>query len=180
MTTAMPLKPQLICLRSTVLIVRDLAEDIYERTCRTNFESPGFCLLNLGESISSSEFRQVMVDLKNQMSAIHQRNWNEVLVYVSLARFYQLEFTKPHLDGGPDECILMLGYEPSPTISQIEITDHAKCAFELGLTPKQLLAKHNPMFKAEADLIRPYVTRGRRATGRRVTGTPGYGDTALC
>lgn len=139
--------------------VRQLAEDIYGRTCRTNFDLPGFCLLNLGHAISSTEFRQLMVDLKNEMSSIHQRLWNEVLVFVSAARFDQQESTKPHLDGGPDECFLMLGYEPSPIRSEIEITDYAKCAFELGLTPRQLLAKYNPMFKAGAEVLQPFVTR---------------------
>ncbi|MFO0942637.1 MAG: hypothetical protein U0930_18020 [Pirellulales bacterium] len=159
MTTLVQWKPDSICLRSTVPNVSNLAEDIYERTCRTTFDFPGFCLLNLGKSLSSNEFRQVMVELKNEMSAIHQRLWNEQLVYLSAARFDQQESTKPHLDGGPDECFLMLGYEPSPIRSAIEITDYTKCAFELGLTPKELLAKHNPMFKSGAELLQPYVTR---------------------
>lgn len=100
-----------------------------------------------------------MVDIKREMGAIHESTTGNTLAYLSVARFDQQETTRPHLDGGPDECFLMLGYEPSVVDSDLEISDYAKCAFDLGLTPKEFLAKHNPMFKSGHEFLRPYSTR---------------------
>ena len=53
----------------------------------------------------------------------------------------------------------MLGYEPSTVGSEVEITDYARCAHELGLTPKEFMARHNPMFRSGYEMLRPYATR---------------------
>ena len=135
------------------------AESIYQRTCRTDFTQPGFCVVDVGSDIDSRTFRQLMVDIKREMSAIHETKAGKTLVYLSAARFDQQETTRPHLDGGPEECFLMLGYEPSAVDSEVEITDYARCAFDLGLTPEELLSRHNPMFKSGFDILRPYSTR---------------------
>jgi hypothetical protein len=148
-----------ICLSPSTLDPHDIALEVYNLTCRTNFDAPGFCLVNVGGSIGSVAFRQLMVDIKREMTAIHTSTSADSLVYLSVARFDQQESTKPHLDGGPDQCFLMLGYEPSEIPSELEITDYAKCAFDLGLTPKEFMAKHNPMFKSGYELLRPYATR---------------------
>ena len=148
-----------ICLRSSSLETHSLAVDIYDRTCRTNFEAPGFCLVNAGPAIDSVAFRQLMVDLKGAMAAIHQGKTGNALIYLSAARFDQQETTKPHLDGGPDECLLMLGYEPSEVDAELEISDYTKCAFDLGLSPQEFLAQHNPMFPSGQKILRSYATR---------------------
>src|SRR6478736_2153469 len=148
-----------ICMRPTLVDVPSIAAGIYDRTCRTNFESPGFCVVNAGHSTDSVAFRQLMVDLKRAMATIHESKTGSTLVYLSAARFDQQETTKPHLDGGPDECFLMLGYEPSVVDAELEISDYAKCAFDLGLSPKEFLVRHNPMFQAGHELLRPYATR---------------------
>ncbi len=149
----------LICLRPSTLDVHAIAVDVYERTCRTNFDSPGFCVVNIVASMDSVAFRQLMVGIKRELASVHTSRTDETLVFLSAARFDQQESTKPHLDGGPDECFLMLGYEPSEISSELEIFDYAKCAFDLGLSPKEFMAKHNPMFKPGQDVLRPYVTR---------------------
>ncbi len=151
--------PDTICLRPFSLDVPSLAKDIYQRTCRTDFDEPGFCVLNAGHSIVSIACRQLMVDLKRAMAAIHESATGNTLVYLSAARFDQQTTTKPHLDGGPDECFLMLGYEPSDVDAELEISDYAKCAFDLGLSPKDFMAKHNPMFQSGYEMLRPYSTR---------------------
>lgn len=148
-----------ICLRPPTLDVHTIAADIYERTCRTHFDAPGFCVINVGASITPVAFRQLMVDIKREMATIHQTRSDETLIYLSAARFDQQESTKPHLDGGPDECFLMLGYEPSEISSELEISDYSRCAHDLGLSPKDFMAKHNPMFKSGQDSLKPYVTR---------------------
>ena len=151
--------PEEFCLRPIELDLKEIAQEAYKCTCRTSFDAPGFCVINFGNSIDSVTFRQMMVDLKSEMANLYASQTQSTLIYLSAARFDQQESTKPHLDGGPDQSLLMLGYEPSEIASELEITDYARCAFELGLTPKEFLAKHNPMFKAGYDLLRPYVTR---------------------
>jgi len=103
-------------------------------------------------------FRQLMVDLKRAMAMRHESKTGNTLIYLSAARFDQQVTTRPHLDGGPDECFLMLGYEPSDVSSELAILDYAKCAFDLGLSPTDFMARHNPMFQAGSDILRPYST----------------------
>jgi len=141
------------------LDVSSIASDVYRRTCRVTFDAPGFCVLNVGQDIDSVAFRRLMVDLKREMAAIHEEIAGSTLAYLSAARFDQQETTRPHLDGGPDECFLMLGYEPSAIDSEIEIADYAKCAFDLGLSPKDFMAEYNPMFRSGYEILRPYTTR---------------------
>lgn len=148
-----------ICLRSMSIDVSRVARLIYSRTCRMNFSAPGFCVLNTGRDLNSNAFRQLMVDLKRAMATIHESVTGNTLVYLSAARFDQQETTKPHLDGGPEECFLMLGYEPSEVASELEISDYAKCAFDLGLSPKVFMAQHNPMFHSGYQMLRSYPTR---------------------
>jgi hypothetical protein len=139
----------------------NLARTVYDRVCRTNFEAPGFCLINLGEKISSTTVRRWMIDLLRALRVIHEQERAKTLVALSAARFDQQETTKPHRDGGPDECFLMLGYEPSNIRAVLEMSDYAKCAHDLGLTSAEFLAKHNPMFAGGARLLHDYTTRIR-------------------
>jgi len=54
MNAAAPLgKPDSICLQPPTLDVKRIALDVYNRTCRTNFDEPGFCVVNVGNSIDS-------------------------------------------------------------------------------------------------------------------------------
>ncbi len=134
----------------------DLASLVYDRVCRTDFRSPGFCLIDLGD-ISSTPLRQFMVSLKQWMQQIHQSRHQRDLIVLSAGRFDQQETTKLHRDGGPEECFLMLGYEPSQVPASIAMADYSRCAFDMGLSPADLLEKHNPMFHAGEDLLRPYT-----------------------
>ena len=123
------------------------------------FFRAGFCLLNAGSELGSQGLRRLMVRLKQEMAAIHEARTGRTLIYVSAARFDQQTTTRPHLDGGPAESFLMLGYEPSAVRSELEISDYARCAHDLGMTPQQFLARHNPMFRSGIELLRPYTTR---------------------
>jgi hypothetical protein len=151
--------PDRVCFHSQSHDVTSLARAVYDRTCRVNFSAPGFCLLNAGNSMGSIAFRQFMVELKSAMAAIHEQLGGKTLIYLSAARFDQQNSTKPHLDGGPDESFLMLGYEPSEVDAELEISDYTRCAADLGISPRQFIAKHNPMFRAGYELLRPYSTR---------------------
>ena len=102
----------------------DIAEAVYRRVFRTDFTQPGFALINLGPDCGSETQRQLMIDLKNEFDRLERRYRGRELVYQSLTRFDQQVTTKPHRDGGPDESILMLGYEPSLIESRLEMSDY--------------------------------------------------------
>ena len=147
------------CLQETQLNVASVAAEVYRLTCRVDFDVPGFCLLDLGHELESGAFRRLMVDLKREMALIHQSKTGNTLIYLSASRFDQQQTTRPHLDGGPEECLLMLGYEPSAIDAEITIFDYAKCAFDLGLSPDDFMGRYNPMFKPGNDILQPYATR---------------------
>ena len=134
-------------------------EAVSERTCRTGFDQPGFCLVDLGRGTSSERQRALMVELKQALAERHQVETGRTLVYQSATRFDQQVTTKLHRDGGPEECFLMLGYEPTPVASQVALADSALCAADLGLTEAELLERHNPMFFEGEELLSPYITR---------------------
>jgi hypothetical protein len=146
-----------VCLSADSNNLSDLAKKLYVRTCRTDFDAPGVCVVKFGPQCTSHILRQSMVKLKTEMASLHENARNETLVYLSAARFDQQTTTKPHLDGGPDESLIMLGYEPSGVTSNFTAFDYAKCAFDLGLSPKQFLVQHNPMFQAGHQLLQAYA-----------------------
>jgi hypothetical protein len=147
-----------ICLQLSASDTVAVARQVYLRTCRTDFDMPGFCLVRVMDVEDSVSFRKRMVALQQAMLEVHQSQADDTLIYLSAARFDQQESTKPHLDGGPAECFLMLGYEPSEVRSELEIIDYAKCAFDMGISPSEFMSRHNPMFRSGYDLLRPYAT----------------------
>ncbi len=136
----------------------DIAEAVYRRVFRTDFTQPGFALINLGPDCGSETQRQLMIDLKNEFDRLERSYRGRELVYQSLTRFDQQVTTKPHRDGGPDESILMLGYEPSLIESRLEMSDYSKCAHDLGMTPAEFLDQFNPMFSDGQDRLAAYQT----------------------
>ena len=136
----------------------ELAALVYSRVCRSDFSAPGFLLINLGRDCDSHALRQFMFKLKGLMRRIYQAQTGRDLVYLSAARFDQQSTTKLHRDGGPDECFLMLGYEPSQVRAAVAISDYSQCAHEMGLTPSEFLERHNPMFRTGEELLRPFTT----------------------
>ncbi|MEI8382729.1 MAG: NUDIX domain-containing protein [Planctomycetota bacterium] len=137
----------------------EIAAQIYSRVCRTDFTEPGFCVVNLGSSLSSVEFRHLMVNLTREMAILHERQTGKTLIYISAGRFDQQTTTRPHLDGGPEESLLMLGYEPTRVQSEVEISDYTQCSQQMGISPKEFMAQHNPMFHAGFEFLRPYAYR---------------------
>src|SRR5207253_562812 len=137
----------------------DLAETVYSCACRTDFDSPGFCLIDLGAATSSLVLRKFMVELKIELQRIHKTATTRDLAWLSAGRFDQQTTTKFHRDGGPDECLLILGYEPSPVKAELAMADYSRCAFDLGLTPTRFLEQHNPMYRRGEELLRPYITK---------------------
>jgi hypothetical protein len=99
-----------------------------------------------------------MVDLKRRLSEIGVSRGRGRFVYRSMARFDQQETTKFHLDGAPEQSMLMLGYEPSRVRSRLFLADYSRAAFNLGITPQQFLHDFNPMYRKGEDLLGRYVT----------------------
>jgi hypothetical protein len=137
---------------------REIAEAVYSRVFRTDFSQPGFALIDLVPNCGSEPQRQLMIDLKNELDRLERKHRGHELVYQSLTRFDQQVTTKPHRDGGPDESILMLGYEPSLIESRLAMSDYSKCAFDLDLTPAEFLDQFNPMFPDGQDRLAAYTT----------------------
>ena len=124
----------------------EIANSVYHSVFRTEFTQPGFALINLGPDYDSESQRQLMIDFKSEFDRLELRHRGRNLVYQSLTRFDQQVTTKLHRDGGPDESILMLGYEPSLIESRLELSDYSKCALDLDMTHAEFLDQFNPMF----------------------------------
>lgn len=144
-----------------------IAERAYDLAWRFDFTAPGFCLLDAGPGIDSHTLRAWMVTLKQHLSEVGVRRGTGPFAYRSMARFDQQETTKFHLDGAPEQSLLMLSYEPSPVRSRLSLADYTRAAFELGITPERFLHDYNPMFRAGEAVLAPYVTEVRQpAEGR--------------
>ena len=135
-----------------------VAEQVFGLVWRFDFTAPGFCLLDAGPGVDSNTLRSWMVSLKERLSEVAVIRGGRPFAYGSLARFDQQETTKFHLDGAPDQSMLMLGYEPSRVRSRLFLADYTRAAFDLGITPQQFLQDFNPMYRRGEELLGRYVT----------------------
>ena len=101
------------------------AERVYEAVWRCDFTAPGFVRLDAG-AVDSHTLRAWMVGLKERLVGVNVRRTGRAFVFRSLGRFDQPETTKFHLDGAPDQSVLMLGYEPSEVRSRPFLADYAR------------------------------------------------------
>jgi hypothetical protein len=131
---------------------------VYEQVCRNTFDKPGFSYVKLCYEIESKEFRRLTVKLIEKLDKIYFEKCNASLECITMGRYDQKETTKFHLDGGPDESYLVLGYEPSEVKSELSLADYSLAAFEMNLSPKEFLLNHNPMFSKGENLLKPYIT----------------------
>lgn len=134
------------------------AERVFDLVWRVDFTAPGFCSIAMPSGVDSRALRAAMVALKERLSEVSVGRGGKPLVYKSLGRFDQQVTTKFHLDGAPDQSMLMLGYEPSQVRSRVLLADYCQAAFEMGITPKDFLRDFNPMYQEGEKLLRPYVT----------------------
>jgi hypothetical protein len=134
------------------------AEGVFDLVWRFDFTAPGFCLLDAGPDVDSHTLRAWMVDLKQRLSEVGIRRGGKPFVFRPMARFDQQETTKFHLDGAPDQSMLMLGYEPSRVRSRLFLADYTRAAFDLGITPQQFLSAFNPMYRKGEELLSRYLT----------------------
>ncbi len=151
-------KPEDYCVNFSAKPERAVAERAFDLVWRLDFTAPGFAVLDTGPGVDSHTLRSWMVSLKDRLSEIGVSRGRGRFVYKSMARFDQQETTKFHLDGAPEQSMLMLGYEPSRVRSRLFMADYPRAAFDLGITPQQFLTDFNPMYKKGEELLGRYVT----------------------
>ncbi|WP_158975944.1 hypothetical protein [Cellulophaga sp. L1A9] len=139
--------------------IKKLAKYSVEEVLRTNTDAPGFVFLDFGKSLSSYKLREIMVNLKKELSSITINKYDKKLSYHWLVRFDQQENTPFHIDNAEDESFLMLGYEPSEITSELYIADYHKFATNNEFAPTDYLRNFTPVFKEEESLLLPFITK---------------------
>lgn len=135
-----------------------LATAACERVCRTDLARPGFAFLDAGTSFEPRAFRAFLADLAAALDDAYRRAFGRRLLPLSVSRFDQQVSTGAHRDGGPDESVLLLGYEPTEVESSVQLLDHTRCAADRGLAPAEFLARYNPAFGPGLQELRGYTT----------------------
>jgi hypothetical protein len=135
-----------------------LAGTVYAQVFRTDFAMPGFALVSFRQEVESIVLRRFMVALKRALDVIYRQKRGQHLAYRSMLWFDQQTTTKFHLDGGPDESYLLLGYEPSRVESMLCMADYTHAAHDLNLTPQQFLTDYNPQSGRGGQELARYMT----------------------
>lgn len=138
--------------------LRSMAETVYDLVWRFDFSAPGFAVIETGVGCDSHTLRSWMVTLKERLSDIGVRRGHGPFGYRSMSRFDQQQTTKFHLDGAPDQSLLMLGYEPSQIRSRLFLADYIFAASQLGMTADRFLQDFNPMFSEGEEMLNGYAT----------------------
>jgi hypothetical protein len=125
------------------------APEVFRRVWRTALDQPGFALLRFGREVSSHELRRAMVELVEAFPI--------EFVPERFGRFDQQVSSKFHRDGAPPTSLLVLGYEPTAVQSRFWIADSSAAAAANGMSLKEYLAAHNPMFPAGEERLAPFV-----------------------
>lgn len=135
-----------------------IAEAVAQRVFRTDLSHPGFAFVDLGPHGEGRAFRQGLVDLCRGLDRVYQRDFGRQIHFRAIGRFDQQVTTEAHLDGAPEESLLVLGYEPSTVASRLFLLDYTRAAADRGLTPKQFLERFNPMVASGRDVLNEYTT----------------------
>ncbi len=154
----MPWKPDDYCLELSAKAEQGTIEKVFDHVWRFDFAAPGFAVLDIAPGPDSHALRSCIVSLKVRLTEISVVRGGKPFLFRSMARFDQQVTTKFHLDGAPEESMLILGYEPSRIVSRLFLADFTRVAFDLGITPQQFLQDFNPMYKKGEDLLDRYVT----------------------
>ena len=110
------------------------AERVFDTVWRSTSRPPASACWTWDRP-STRTLRSLMLDLKDRLSEVDASEPASGCLSV-LGRFDQQETTKFHLDGAPDESLLVLGYEPSNVRSRPCLADYSRCVLDLGIEPK--------------------------------------------
>jgi hypothetical protein len=153
---------------SQPVMLTALAAAMLDRVARANTSAPGFALIDAGDRLDPVGFRSLLVELAGGLDhAYRERFPGRRLALHWVGRFSQQRTTEPHLDGAPEDSLLMLGYEPSPVVSHVAVHDYSRAALDRGLEPGEFLNQFNPTFGESRALMEPYRTRLHRFDGTR-------------
>jgi hypothetical protein len=138
---------------------RLMAEAVYRLCARSCFAPPGFALIKQQAVKSVREQRRKLVELKENLSLIHQSRSGHSLGWVSLTpgKIAGEEGRKLHREIAPSQSILLFGLVPSRQPQRLLLADYAACASELSLTPIQFLEEFTPVFKKFMSILAPYT-----------------------
>jgi hypothetical protein len=139
-------------------ILLDLLDATASRVFRTDLSQPGFAIPDLGDDLTPIQFRSMLIGFAAALDHAYDRRFSRRLLLRSMGRFDQKVSAEAHLDGAPDESILMLGYEPSEITSRLFLIDYTRCAFDRGLQPREFLDRFNPTFGEGRSLLDAYAT----------------------
>jgi hypothetical protein len=128
---------------------------------RRELAAPGWAYLELGPGTTRASMRAAMRGLAAELSESERRLHERGLEPTALTMFDQGETTPFHVDGGPDESLLMLGYEPTSRASVLRVAclpTCARCTWEpVSLpTPRRTAPQHGPRGR------QPPLARGTR------------------
>src|SRR5262249_21065667 len=135
----------------------DVAGAVADRVLRADVGRPGFALLDLGPDGGPPSFRSWLLRLASALSGESVRRFGRSLRLLSADRFDQQATTQPHRDRGPDDSVLLLGYEPTEVLSRLVLIDYTHAALDRGLAPADFLARFNPMARPGEDVLAPYA-----------------------
>jgi hypothetical protein len=156
---ASPMKPPadyLVALTDFPLL-KDVAAAVADRVLRSAVDRPGFALLDFGPDDTPQAFRNRLLRLALALDGESIGRFHRSLRLLSVDRFDQQATTLPHRDGGPDDSVLILGYEPTLVDSRLVLLDAAHAALDRRLTTAEFLARFNPMVLRDQDVLGPYA-----------------------
>ena len=134
--------------------MRNLHRDVLRRS----LDAPGWAYLELGPGTDRRRMREAMRRLGLELSSAEQRLHGRGLVPTALTQFDQGETTPFHVDGGPDESVLILGYEPTPRSSVLRVACLSTCAAAHGQTPRAFVESHPRGIPADDSIMQTHAT----------------------
>lgn len=133
-------------------------EEIYKKVFRNSTDHPGFYFKDFGKDIGSVNFRSVMVELKEGLTELVNKNTNHQLNYHWLGRFDHQHTSGFHRDSADPNSILMLGYEPSDIDSRVFLADFSKLVEDKGISMLEYFGGDDVNTSRDEEEIEPYVT----------------------
>ncbi|MCB9659252.1 MAG: hypothetical protein R3B40_14440 [Polyangiales bacterium] len=110
---------------------------------RRDERQPGWATIDLGPHAGARALREAQHRLARGLDREERRLRGRGLIPTALTFFDQGETTPFHVDGGPDESVLLLGYEPSARTSRLRVVDLPHAAAEAQSIAAYLASRPN-------------------------------------
>ncbi|MCR9248818.1 MAG: hypothetical protein NXI20_00285 [bacterium] len=133
-------------------------EEIYKNVFRDSTAQPGFFFKDFGKDIGSEDFRAVMVELKEGLTELVNKNTDHQLNYHWLGRFDHQHTSGFHRDSADPNSVLMLGYEPTTIDSRVFLADFSKLVEDKGISMIEYFGGDDINTARDEKEIEPYVT----------------------